>query len=304
MLTFLTIFAALITALGVAIANLGFVSPFLGAAVSLVGIAVLSLLFFVALVKLITFGAKATNWMSFFFGLASFLTVCTFGYLHFMHPLHDISSNVRNPPEFLRPVYPFQVDKGSEFLDKSMLLNRDYNSVNAATQLLKYPAFEGQKLKVPGKDAYEETLRVIREQLPDWRVVLDDKEKLHAEFEVEWSPWRFVYDVVVEVRQDQFNLYESIVEMRSRSRLGEGDLGVNNRRLRDLKIRLLLASKALEDRLASARTEYERQKALSTTGGTPVPVSEPAPESAPAPAPPPPPAQPTAPAPTKPEGKK
>ncbi len=276
LLTFFTLVAALITALGVVIANLGYVSPFLGAAVSLVGIAVLSLLFFVALVKLITFGAKATNWVSFFFGLASFLTVCTFGYLHFTHPLHDISSDVRNPPVYLNPVYPFKVSKGSEYLDNSMLLKRDYNPANAATQLLKYPAFEGLKVRVPGKDAYEETLRVIREQLSDWRVVLDDKEKLHAEFEVEWSPWRLVYDVVVEVRQDQFNLYDSTVEMRSRSRLGEGDLGVNNRRLRDLKIRLLLSAKALEDRVASARAEYERQNALSTTGGAPMPAPAPA----------------------------
>ena len=84
----------------------------------------------------------------------------------------------------------------------------------------------------------------------------------------DWLPeghlvW-FIDDVVVEVRPEPHHDFDSVVEMRSRSRLGISDFGVNIFRLRDLKVRLLLGLKPLEDKMLAPRVQWEQKNADST----------------------------------------
>jgi|GEM_PF-4840863 len=282
MLTFLTIFSVLAVSLGTGLAWLEICSPMIGAALALGGVVFLAILFFVAFISFLKNGSKEANWPAILLGLVALISLGGLGYLFYMNPIRDVTSNVRNPPKFLHPAYVVQVEKGSEFLDKSLLIDREYQQANAATQLLKNSGFEGLRVRAPAKDVFEDALKLIKEQLPGWKLVMEDKAKFHAEFTMEWSPFRFVDDVVLEVRPDPHNEFDSTIDTRSRSRSDSpSDFGVNIFRLRDLKVRLLLAAKPLEDRVLSARVAWETKNAESTgKAAEPVTVPAPAPQEA------------------------
>jgi len=262
MITFFTWLALFVAAAGLAGAYFDFISPTIGASLSLIGLSLLAFLFFFTLVSFVKNGAKETNWITLLLGLASLSSFAGIGYFHFKHPLKDITTDVRNPPRFLFPIYPFRVAKGGEYLDKSLQLNRDFDQKNSATQLLNYPGFEGLPVKAPPKDSYAEAVKVLREQMPELRFLMDDSNNFHAEMETVWSPFNFIDDVVLEVRSDPGTPFDSRIELRSRTRtsLSDGDFGVNIFRLREIKVRLLLAMRALEDRTLAQRTAWETKK--------------------------------------------
>lgn len=256
---FFTLIALVMIGLGVAAAFFGYVSPILGVAITAAGLLLQALLFFFALVSLMRHGVARTSWFAFFFGLAAIALLGGAGYLHWHHPIKDVTTDVRNPPKFLHPLYPFGVKYGAELLDPALQLPREYNPLDAAPQLLAYPGFEGLPVKAPAKEAFAEVMRQIRAQLPGWKIVLEDQEKLHSELEVTWPPFQITDDVALEVRPDPASAFDSRVELRSRSRFGLSDFGMNILRLRDLKVRLLLVLKPLEDKFQVQRSEAEKK---------------------------------------------
>lgn len=287
MLTLLAFLSLLVGAAGLAGAFLQLFSPFFGAAISAGAICMLGLLFFAALAQFLRSGN--TSWVSLFLGLFSFAAVGAGGYFYFTNPIYDVTTDVRNPPKFVHPVYPFRVEKGGEYLEPSLQLKRDYDPALAAVQLISYPGFEGVEVKAPAKNVYEEAMRLIESQLPDWNVLLNDGSRFHAEIEALWSPYSFVNDIILEVRPVPEHDFDSRVELRSRSRWPlRSDFGVNIFRLRDLKVRLALVLKPLEQRMAAERAEWEKENAENAEEEAA--ASRPAAGPAPAPSPAPPPA--------------
>lgn len=71
-------------------------------------------------------------------------------------------------------------------------------------------------------------LREVVEEHPKTRIVTDTGEYMHAEFTV--SVFGFVDDVEFHLRAE-----EGIIALRSASRLGHSDLGVNRRRIEKLR---------------------------------------------------------------------
>lgn len=260
MLTLLALFSVLVGSGGFVGAHFQIFSPFFGAMVTAGALCFLGLLFFMSLAAL--FRSGKTSWLAIFLGLLFFAAAGGGGYFFFLNPINDLTTDVRSPPKFLHPIYPFRVEAGGEYLDKSLQLNREYDPALAAVQLIHYPGFEGMAVKAAAKDVYAEALRQIDVQLPNWKKLLDDPKLTHAEYEVAWGPYKFVDDLVIEVRPVTGHDFDSRIELRSRSRWPlKTDFGMNMLRLRELKVRFELVMKPLEDRMASERAAWEKENA-------------------------------------------
>ena len=276
MLTFLSFLSILAGAAGLLGAHFQVLSPFFGALITAGALAFLGLLFLAAVAFLLKTGR--TSWPALLLGLLSLAALGAGAYFYSRNPIYDVTTDLQDPPKFLHPVYPFPVGEGAEFLEKNLQVDRSYDPALAAIQRITHPSIQGLKAKAPRQDVYAELLRVIDLQLPEWKKVLDDPKQFHAEFEVPWSPYRFVDDLVLEVREGVHE-YDSRIELRSRTRPPlKSDFGMHVGRLDVLKVRLELALKPLEERKASERAAKEKdkekeddaaaKKALSP-GGTP-----------------------------------
>ena len=142
-------------------------------------------------------------------------------------PIHDVTTNMDDPPEFSDAVrnapgrqngvdYP---DGGETVPDQ---------------QRIAYPDLAPIELDVSPSQALERAQRVA-EGL-GWTVTAVDRERGIVEAFDVTRFFRFVDDVVIRVRPRGAG---SVVDLRSNSRVGGGDLGANARRVRAFRDRLL-----------------------------------------------------------------
>jgi uncharacterized protein (DUF1499 family) len=133
-------------------------------------------------------------------------------------PINDITTDYANPPQFAHPpglkVEAMQYDRGKfEHVQES-----GYS---------KLPPLE---LDERPDDAFAK-VKAAANTMPGWQIVYTDP-ATHTIEGIETSRlFRFVDDFVIQVRPGP-NANTSLVEMRSRSRDGTGDFGVNYRRIR------------------------------------------------------------------------
>ena len=85
-------------------------------------------------------------------------------------------------------------------------------------------------LPLPGDDPMG-TLREVVASFPRTKIVVEDRDYLHATFAS--LVFRFVDDVELRVDRDA-----GVVHVRSASRVGYGDMGVNRRRVESMRERL------------------------------------------------------------------
>jgi uncharacterized protein (DUF1499 family) len=248
-----------------------------------IGVIMISILFLLAGAGFLLKGARASYFLPFVLGIPALGVAGYSAYTHFQLPLPDISTDLQKPPAFLHPVTYFDVEKGAEFADASVQLSRDYNLSYGAIQYVKAPELKTVEFKIPMADAYNGAMKMIREQLPNWRIANDDPKALHAEMVVMSPVFNLLSDVILEVRGDPFmHAFDSKVDIRSRARLGFDFLGSNVNRVRDLRVRLELALKPLEEQFAQRHEQWEKgDRAGLVPGG----AKEPAPAVALPPAP-------------------
>jgi len=125
--------------------------------------------------------------------------------------INDITTTPDNPPQYekLRP---------SKYPEK-----------NKALQMKAYPDLQPMTLNVRASEALEK-VKAAATQL-GWKIVNINSTQFRLEA-VDITPlMRFRDDVVIEIRPGK-NESESLVHMRSRSRLGQSDLGANAARIR------------------------------------------------------------------------
>ncbi len=84
------------------------------------------------------------------------------------------------------------------------------------------------KLAVPPAEAYERALRTAR-TMPAWTITRADPAGPAIEAVATTNVFRFQDDIVIRVRPDGSG---SVVDMRSKSRDGKGDIGANTARIR------------------------------------------------------------------------
>ena len=133
-------------------------------------------------------------------------------------PIHDITTDTENPPAFVAAV-PLNAPGRT-----------DYDSAVAGQQRAAYPDLGPLMLPVPPADAFDRAAEAIREM--GWELLADDADALRIEATDRTFWFGFADDVVVRVAPDGDT--GSRVDVRSLSRVGVGDLGVNARRVREL----------------------------------------------------------------------
>jgi uncharacterized protein (DUF1499 family) len=141
--------------------------------------------------------------------------------------MHDISTDTGNPPRFVA-VMP---------LRKGAKNSTDYGAEDAAQQKA-YPDIAPAMLDVPPAQALQRAERAARAL--GWDIVAVAGEDLRIEATDTTLLFGFKDDIVIRVTP---NASGSRVDMRSLSRLGGGDLGVNANRIRSF-MKQLDAAKA------------------------------------------------------------
>lgn len=136
-------------------------------------------------------------------------------------PIHDISTNIKNPPKFraivsLRAGAPNDTTYGDQ--------------EKAETQRKAYPDIKTLYLDVGYSEAFDRALTAAK-QMPWEKIVTSDKQSglIEAVDELAW--FGFKDDVVIRV--DTAGTGRSKIDVRSVSRIGRGDIGVNAQRIRD-----------------------------------------------------------------------
>jgi len=135
-------------------------------------------------------------------------------------PIHDITTDIENPPVFKAVLVARTAERASSVNDRSPEL--------AQLQKSAYPDVLPLVIALPVASAFNEALHVAQ-SMPGWTIVASDADAGHIEA-TEQSRWfRFTDDVVIRIVAREG---ESRIDMRSTSRQGRSDYGVNAARIR------------------------------------------------------------------------
>jgi uncharacterized protein (DUF1499 family) len=140
-------------------------------------------------------------------------------------PIHDISTDTRNPPEFV-DILPLRANAPNP---------PEYaGAETAALQQEAYPDLQPIRLQADRDAVYVAALDVVRST--GWALV----SQVPAEGRIEATDttryFGFKDDVVIRIVEDNG---ETVVDVRSKSRLGRSDVGTNARRIRSFREKLL-----------------------------------------------------------------
>lgn len=141
-------------------------------------------------------------------------------------PIHDISTNRLDPPEFVA-VVPLRADAPNTLVyggSNNMTAERLIELTDEA-----YPDLITQRYSEPAAAVFEQALAAVDEL--GWELVAADADagRIEATDTTFW--FRFKDDVVITVEQQGS---DTLVDARSVSRVGTGDVGANAIRLRKL----------------------------------------------------------------------
>ena len=137
-------------------------------------------------------------------------------------PIHDITTNIENPPTF-RAIVPLRADAPND--------TTYGDQEKADLQQEAYPNLETLYLDVDYDEAFDRALTAA-EKMPWEEIVTQDKEAgiIEAYDKLPW--FGFIDDVVIRVDTAE-TANQSKIDVRSVSRLGRGDIGVNAHRIQD-----------------------------------------------------------------------
>jgi uncharacterized protein (DUF1499 family) len=142
-------------------------------------------------------------------------------------PIHDITTDTDNPPAFVA-VLPARAaeNAGSVAYDHAEL---------PPLQKKGYPDLAPITVAMPVAKAFEEALEVAK-AMPGWTIVASDRDAglIEASQQSRW--FRFTDDVVIRIAANEAG---SRIDMRSTSRQGRSDYGVNAARIRAYTAALL-----------------------------------------------------------------
>jgi len=134
--------------------------------------------------------------------------------------INDITTDFDNPPEFTHALEINQNHGRDMKYDRAKYADR---------QLRGYGPLAPLKLPVPPDEAFK-TVQQTAAQMPTWTITMTDPATHTIEGYSTSSLFHFRDDFVIQVRPDTGS--GSLVEMRSKSRDGIGDFGVNYKRIK------------------------------------------------------------------------
>ncbi len=136
-------------------------------------------------------------------------------------PINDITTDMKNPPSFVH----------AQTLPANRSRDMSYKPEMAAAQEAA-PVYQNlAPLKLPGSpdDVYKR-VEIIAGEFPGWQVTYRGPAQRTVEGVATSTLFQFKDDFVIQVRPAA-DSNDSLVEMRSRSRDGKGDFGVNYNRI-------------------------------------------------------------------------
>ena len=131
--------------------------------------------------------------------------------------IHNISTDINNPPRF-------SAAKEQRGTDSNPL---EYSSQTASNQQKLYPDLSPIDSSLSTSQAFATALTISREL--GWKVYAEDINSGHIEA-VDSTFWfGFKDDIVIRIQASNSG---SVIDLRSVSRVGQGDMGANNQRIR------------------------------------------------------------------------
>jgi uncharacterized protein (DUF1499 family) len=135
-------------------------------------------------------------------------------------PIHDITTDTDNPPTFSAVLAARAAERAGSVEDRGPQLGQ--------LQKAAYPDVAPVMTTLPVTKAFNEALHVAK-SMPGWTIVASDVDagRIEASQQSRW--FRFTDDIVIRVVGDEAG---SRIDMRSTSRQGRSDYGVNAARIR------------------------------------------------------------------------
>lgn len=134
-------------------------------------------------------------------------------------PIHDISTDLEDRIEFTPDVAASSMNKDPE---------PEARAVVESYQKSGYPDLAPIQLALPPDQAFARA-KAVAEAMPGWQVTNADSQSGRIEATATSRIFHFVDDVVIRIRPDAGG---SRIDLRSRSRVGQSDLGANAARIR------------------------------------------------------------------------
>ena len=225
--------AVALVLVGIVGAHYRFTTPFLGFQIFVLGFFLAILAFFVGIIALFVTRkqprrrARPRAIIGFVLGAVIAIPIVFKIVATAKYPaINDITTDVNNPPEFVH----------AEQLPANHGRNMTYDkALYAAAQERGYGNVEPLKLKADPGTVFTQ-IQALASRMPDWEVTYTDSKTDTLEGVATSSLFHFQDDFVIQVRAGDGG--GSLVEMRSKSRDGVGDLGVNYNRIEDFFTRL------------------------------------------------------------------
>jgi len=170
---------------------------------------------------------RRLKWMAYLGAFLGIVVIANVGYWFYeaqqYPPIHDITTDTQNPPTFdaaitkLRAGWPNSSKYGGADIAKVQLKN--------------YPDIKTLYLDIPYTEAFNKALSAAK-KMPWEKIETADKSRgiIEATDKLPW--FGFKDDVVIRVDTAKA-ANQSKIDVRSVSRIGRGDLGVNANRVRD-----------------------------------------------------------------------
>ncbi|MDZ7693575.1 MAG: DUF1499 domain-containing protein [Balneolaceae bacterium] len=171
------------------------------------------------------------KWMAYASAILGLLVLLNFGYWFYQiqqyPPIHDITTDMENPPQF-EAIVPLRAEAPNA---------TEYGGTEVAKiQKEHYPDINTLILDRPYPEAFKLALSAARST--SWEIVAYDQQegRIEATHTLPW--YGFKDDVVIRVDTTKTDSMASEIDVRSVSRIGQGDIGVNADRIRDYLSRL------------------------------------------------------------------
>jgi uncharacterized protein (DUF1499 family) len=214
-------------AAGIISAHWELTAPFFGFQLVLIGLvfAVLALLSGMIALPMTYFSPQRRAGLSrarigVILALMIFLPLAYVGWKTKDYPLiNDITTDTQKPPVFVK-ANEYQPKRGRDLT---------YNPQNAAIQNSS-PAYQGLaplKVDEPPDEVFKK-VAILAGEVPSWQITRNDPQNRTLEGVATSGLFKFKDDFIIEVRPADGG---SLIEMRSKSRDGKGDLGTNYHRI-------------------------------------------------------------------------
>jgi uncharacterized protein (DUF1499 family) len=132
-------------------------------------------------------------------------------------PINDITTDIKNPPQFSH----------AQELPENRGRDMNYNAKSFApvqSSAAIYKDLVPEKLDEPPDEAFRKA-QILAGEVQDWRITYTDPATRTIEGVATSMLFHFKDDFVIQIRPASGS--GSLVEMRSKSRVGQGDLGAN-----------------------------------------------------------------------------